>query len=65
MKEEVVVGNIGDASEYMNLQIPDPFCKSQMLKTRGIYNTQQLQIIPTNEALSRNGQRVAQNTRAN
>lgn len=47
MKEEVVGGNIGDASEYMDLHIPYSFCKSQMLKTRGIYNTQQLQIIPT------------------
>lgn len=65
MKEEVVVGNIGDASEYMNLRIPDSFCKSQMLKTRGIYNTQQLQIIPTNEVLSCNGQSEAQNTQVN
>lgn len=55
MKEEVVIGNIGDPSESMDLQIPDSFCKPQMLKTRGIYNTQQLQIIPINEVLNCNG----------
>lgn len=59
MKEEVAIGNIGDASESMDLQIPDSFCKPQMLKTRGIYNTQQLQIIPINEVLSCNGQSEA------
>lgn len=41
MKEEFVTGNL-DASQYMYLRIPDSLCKSQMLLTKGVPNTQQL-----------------------
>lgn len=42
MKEEFVTGNLDDASQYMYLWIPDSLCKSQMLLTKGVPNTQQL-----------------------